>query len=177
MLPAWFPTIDPRKHTEFADAHKRNAAVNNSDRCEMQISASGLDLIKKFEGFSSHVYRDVAGNLTIGYGHKLLQKDNYPKGITEAEASCILGKDVSAAEYAVARLVKVPLVQGQFDALVDFVFNLGETRLAESTLLKSLNAGKYAFASQQLLLWDHADGRVIADLKARRQAEFNLWHQ
>lgn len=51
--------------------------------------------------------------------------------------------DVAVAEAVVQRLVKVPLTQGQFDALVDFVFKLGGGRLASSTLLRNLNAGKY----------------------------------
>jgi lysozyme len=72
-------------------------------------------------------------------------------------------------------LVRVPLTQGQFDALVDFCFNLGEGRLAGSTLLRELNAGLYAAAGQQLLAWDHAGGKVIPGLKARREAELALW--
>ena len=51
---------------------------------------------------------------------------------------------------------KVPLSQGQFDALVDFAFNLGSGRLATSTLLQNLNAGNYDDAAGQLLRWDHA---------------------
>ncbi|HEV2325304.1 MAG TPA: lysozyme, partial [Terracidiphilus sp.] len=64
---------------------------------------------------------------------------------------------------------------GQFDALADFCFNLGQGRLAASTLLRDLNAGRYDDARRQLLLWDHAGGRVIPSLQARRQAEFDLW--
>jgi lysozyme len=82
---------------------------------------------------------------------------------------------VCDAEQAVQRLVKVPLSQGQFDAMVDFCFNLGAGRLAASTLLKSLNAGKFDEATQELLQWDHADGQENVALKARRQAEAELW--
>jgi len=69
----------------------------------------------------------------------------------------------------------VPLSQGQFDALVDFVFNLGSGRLASSTLLKILNAGRYADAAEQLLRWDQAGGKECPPLKARREAELALW--
>ena len=79
------------------------------------------------------------------------------------------------AEQAVERLVKVPLTQGQFDALVDFCFNLGAGRLASSTLLKALNGGRYEAAAEQLLRWDVAGGEENAGLKARREAEFALW--
>ena len=53
----------------------------------------------------------------------------------------------------------MPLTQGQFDALVDFCFNLGAGRLASSTLLKALNGGRYEAAAEQLLRWDVAAGQ------------------
>ena len=58
---------------------------------------------------------------------------------------------------------------------MDFVFNLGAGRLASSTLLRYLNAGKYDAAAWKLLAWDHAGNREIASLKTRREAEFSLW--
>jgi lysozyme len=141
----------------------------------MHLSAEGLDLIKKSEGFRGHIYRDVAGYPTIGYGHLIKPGESFPDGIAEPQASAILAADLQAAEQAVARLVKVALTQGQFDALVDFCFNLGAGRLASSTLLRELNAGHHDAAGQQLFAWDHAAGFVNAGLKARRQAEFDLW--
>jgi len=82
---------------------------------------------------------------------------------------------VRSAQQTVQRLVKVTLTQGQFDALVDFVFNLGQGKLAASTLLKELNTGEYQAAGEQLLRWDHAGAQENASLKARRMAEFELW--
>ena len=117
----------------------------------MKLSAQGLQLIKQQEGFRSRTYLDVAGFPTIGYGHLLIHPDSFPDGIDEAQAGEILAADVRDAEQAVGRLVKVALTQGQFDALVDFCFNLGSGRLASSTLLKVLNGGRYAEAAEQLL--------------------------
>jgi lysozyme len=88
----------------------------------------------------------------------------------------MLAGDVLEAEHEVARLVRVALTQGQFDALVDFCYNLGAGRLAASSLLRELNAGRHDAAGEQLLSWDHAGGMVNAGLKARRQAEFQLWN-
>jgi lysozyme len=141
----------------------------------MQFSAAGLELLKRSEGFRDHVYLDVAGFPTIGYGHRLLHPESFPKGISEAQATEILVSDVRDAEQAVERLVKVALTQGQFDALVDFCFNLGQGKLAGSTLLKDLNAGQYESAAEQLLRWDHAGAQECPALKARREAEFELW--
>lgn len=141
----------------------------------MRFSDMGMELLKRSEGFRSHVYRDVAGFPTIGYGHRLLHPDSFSNGIDEPQAANLLASDVRDAEQAIQRLVKVPLTQGQYDALVDFTFNLGTGRLAASTLLKCLNAGRYDDAVEQLLLWDHAGGKQIAALKARREAEAGLW--
>ncbi len=142
----------------------------------MQLSAAGLELLRRSEGFRSHTYIDINGFPTIGYGHRLLDHESFPGGISEAQAAGTLAADVRSAQQAVVRLVKVPLSQGQFDALVDFCFNLGVGRLASSTLLKVLNGGRYADAAEQLLRWNIAGGHENAGLTARRKAEFELWH-
>ena len=141
----------------------------------MHLSSAGLELLKKSEGFRERIYDDVAGFRTIGFGHRLMPGEEYPNGITLPRGNAILSADLILAEKAIERLVKVPLTQGQFDALVDFVFNLGAGRLASSTLLAYLNAGKYDDAAWQLLAWDHAGSREIASLRQRREAEFQLW--
>jgi len=142
----------------------------------MHLSATGLSLLKKSEGFRDRVYADVAGFPTIGFGHRLSPDEAHPMGINLSQGEQLLTQDLAIAEAAVDRLVKVTVTQGQFDALVDFVFNLGACRLASSTLLRYLNAGKYDAAAWELLAWDHAGSREIASLKARREAEFQLWH-
>lgn len=141
----------------------------------MRLSHIGLNLIKEFEGFRSTTYLDAAGLPTIGYGHKLLPGESYPDGIDQAQAEELLLADAGAACLAVEHLVQVPITQNQCDALVDFCFNLGQGRLAASTLLRELNAGDYQAARRQLLLWDHAGGNIVPGLQARRQAEFDLW--
>ena len=141
----------------------------------MQLTAEGLDLIKRFEGFRNRPYIDVAGFPTIGYGHLIVPPQSFPNGVSEPQAASLLAADVSAAELAIGRLVKVVLTQGQFDALVDFCFNLGAGRLQSSTLLRCLNGGRYDAAAEQLLLWDLAGGEVNLGLKARREAELRLW--
>jgi lysozyme len=142
----------------------------------MHLSSAGLELLKKSEGFRDHIYNDDAGFRTIGFGHRLALSESFPASITLAQGESILAWDVAIAESAVDRLVKVPLTQGQFDALVDFVFNLGAGRLAASTLLTYLNAGNSDAAAWQLLAWDHAGSQEIAGLKSRREAEFRLWN-
>ena len=141
----------------------------------MKLSVAGLELLKRSEGFRGRTYKDANGFPTIGYGHRLLHPESFPDGIGEAQAAEILASDLRDAEQAVERLVKVALTQGQFDALVDFCFNLGVGRLTSSTLLKVLNGGRYEDAAEQLLRWDLVGGEENAGLKARREAEFALW--
>lgn len=141
----------------------------------MRLSSAGLELLRESEGFRNQTYRDVAGVATIGYGHRLLPDESFPGGIDQPQAEELLLSDVRQAEQSVERLVSVPLTQGQFDALVDFVFNLGAGRLAASTLLIDLNAGRYDAAAGQLLRWDHAGKSEVAGLKVRRENEFRLW--
>ncbi|MGH9589886.1 MAG: lysozyme [Terracidiphilus sp.] len=141
----------------------------------MRLSNAGLDLIKQSEGFRAATYHDSANRPTIGYGHKLRPGESFPNGVTRAQAEQLLIADVATACGAVEHLVHVPLTQGQYDALVDFCFNVGGGRLASSRLLCDLNVGDYGAARHQLLLWDHAGGHAMPALQSRRQAEFTLW--
>ena len=139
----------------------------------MQISKVGLDLIKQFEGLYLNSYRCPAGIPTIGYGHTAGVAMG--QTITQQQADDYLRRDVRQFERAVSRQVTVPLTQGQFDALVSFAFNLGEGALAQSTLLRLLNAGDYAGAAAQFDRWNKAAGRVLPGLVRRRAAERALF--
>lgn len=139
----------------------------------MKISQAGLDLIKKFEGLRLDAYQCSAGVWTIGHGHtaKVRPGDR----IDAQKAGEYLSNDVQGAESDVLRLLKVSITQGQFDALVSFVFNLGSGALAKSTLLRKLNAGDYAGAGKEFHKWVFAGGRKLEGLVRRRQAEYELF--
>lgn len=140
----------------------------------MEISLVGLNHLKLVEGYRATPYQDVAGYWTGGYGHKLGALEH--KGArTETEWSRILAADVTTAEAAVNRLVKVPLTQAQFDALVSFVFNVGAGAFSRSTMLKRLNAGDYAGAQSQFGKWVYAGGVVVEGIRNRRIAEARLF--
>ncbi|NBX02694.1 MAG: lysozyme [Alphaproteobacteria bacterium] len=143
----------------------------------MLISERGLTLIKEFEGFSARAYICPAGKGTIGYGHVLADGEIYPNGVSSQKAGALLLQDVGEAERAVCRLAGCDLSQGQFDALVSFVFNLGAGALARSTLLRKLNAGDYAGAAKEFLRWDKAGGKKLAGLSRRRMAEMMMFQQ
>ncbi|MCQ4169737.1 MAG: lysozyme [Hafnia sp.] len=144
----------------------------------MQISENGINLIKQFEGCKLTAYQDIANVWTIGYGWTQ-QVDGKPvtagMTITQQKANDLLKQGVVQYEDGVNSLVKVQLNQNQFDALVDFAYNLGVNALKGSTLLKKLNAGDYAGAANEFTKWNKAGGKELAGLTRRREAEKSLF--
>jgi spore coat assembly protein SafA len=139
----------------------------------MSLSPRGLNLIKGFEGLRLRAYQDSAGVWTIGYGHTAGVRPG--DRISQAQAEAFLRHDTGWAQQAVRDKVKVPLTQGQFDALTSFTFNLGAGALHGSTLLRKLNAGNYAGARAEFGKWVHAGGQRLEGLVRRRAAEAALF--
>jgi len=139
----------------------------------MKVSNAGVDLIKRFEGVKLKAYRDSVGIPTIGYGHTHAVKDG--DVITGQQADEFLREDLAVAELAVNTNVRVPISQGQFDAMVSFVFNLGAGNFVKSTLLKKLNAGDYDGASAEFGRWVQAGGKTLPGLVKRRAAEREMF--
>jgi lysozyme len=94
---------------------------------------------------------------------------------SQQQADIWLSQDLEDAEAAVALLVRVPLTQEQFDALVSFTFNLGERRLAESTMLILINKGSMKAAAEQFDRWVYAGNEKLPGLVKRRAAEKALF--
>lgn len=150
----------------------------------MKTSPAGIDFIRSREGLRLVAYPDPGSAnglpVTNGYGStRRLDGGPWTVGerITETEAVALLSRDLSDAEAAVNRLVKVPLTQSQFDALVSFVFNVGAGAFERSTLLRVLNSGDYAGAAAQFGRWIYNDGKVMQGLSARRAAERAMFEQ
>lgn len=146
------------------------------------INALGLQKLKQWEGLRLESYQDEEGNWTIGYGHTAAAGEPYVfpgMTITEQKAEEILRSDLAKFEGSVERMVKVPLTDGQFAALVSFHFNTGA--LATSTLLKKLNTGNYNAVPIELMKWvkttDPKTKKKITSpgLVNRRAAEAGLW--
>lgn len=142
----------------------------------MQTNDAGIALIKRFEGLELTAYPDPATGgdpWTIGYGHTRNAKPGMR--IDEEEADVLLRFDLADAEGAVDRLVTVPLNENQFSALVSFTFNLGAGNLESSTLLKRLNDGEYQAATLEFSKWIYGNGKPMAGLMKRREAERQLF--
>lgn len=144
------------------------------------ISADGIALIKRFEGLHKvqpdgtvSSYRCSAGKWTIGWGSTKGVRSGLKVTVQEAEVR--LRDDLKTSEAAVKQYVNVPLTQGQYDALVSFVFNCGSGNFKSSTLLKKLNQGLYNDVPEQIMRWNKArvDGKltVLNGLTRRRSTE------
>jgi GH24 family phage-related lysozyme (muramidase) len=140
----------------------------------MKTSASGIQLIKEFEGCELRAYQDAVNVWTIGYG---TTTDVYPdQVISQTQAEDLLKKDLIKFETSVNESLRVPINQNQFDALVSFAYNVGITAFKQSTLLRLINekTNKRIVASE-FSKWVKADGKVLPGLVTRRKAESELF--
>lgn len=166
------------------------------------INKAGLTLVKKWEGivdgdpFTVNLdpYLDPVGIWTIGWGHAILDESGrfvrgpggkkraqalYPEGITFTQAEDLLRTDLLEAAKDVSFLVKVPLTDNQFSALVSFQFNTGA--LKKSTLFQKLKSNDFTGVADQFGRW--VKGRVrgtlvtLPGLVSRRAEERKLFLQ
>ena len=121
----------------------------------MKLSAAGLDLLRKSEGFRSQTYMDVNGFPTIGYGHRLLHPESFPGKISEAQAAEILISDVGGVHNRVYVLLR--------DVAGD---RHGQEEQPQRFRQPPPHQGQDG---------QGAGGQENAGLKARREAEFALW--
>ncbi len=146
-----------------------------------KINQAGLDLIESFEGCSLHAYADPGTGgepYTIGFGHTgSVNGTPVALGmtITQAQADDLLAADLERFEAGVNTLVSRDLTSNQFSALVSFAYNVGLGALADSTLLRDVNAGDFAAAKYQFGEWISGANGPLPGLIRRRAAEAALF--
>lgn len=144
----------------------------------MKTSDEGRDFIKTFEGFRADAYPDPCSRdgkpWTIGYGHTGPEVCEGLR-ITHSDAGKLLIKDLLAADMAIEKYVKLPLVQKEFDALASFIYNVGVLAFKDSTLLKLLNLGKRMEAAEEFMKWTKVGRTIVEGLVKRRGAERRLF--
>jgi lysozyme len=156
----------------------------------MKVSQKCIQQIKIDEGVRNKPYQCPALLWTVGVGHvidpnhaKVPLADRkalpIPAGwdrvLSADEIDDILRKDLARFEAGVLRLIKVPLTQGQFDALVSFSFNVGLGNLQNSTLRMKVNRSEFEAAAEQFLVWTKAGGKVLPGLVKRRTHEKEMF--
>jgi len=144
----------------------------------MNVGARGIALVKGFETLALKAYqKKINGKLdkwTCGWGHT--GSDVGPNTTcTPEKADAWLMTDLATAEHAVNTSIKVPLNQNQFDALVDFTYNVGADAEEHSTLVKLINTHDLADAPAEIMKWNHVNGQVSNGLTRRREAERDLF--
>ena len=156
----------------------------------MKASADCLTLIKSFESCKLDAYPDpkTGGQpFTCGWGAtgpdiKLTTM------WTQMQADYRLASDVGQFEAVVNKSVTHSMTQGQFDAFVSLVFNIGPgssqkdgiVRLESgqpSTLLRMFNAGDIGGCETQWMRWCSPGTSVTHGLLRRRQAELELFRR
>ena len=126
-------------------------------------------LTEACEGFPPKIYLDPAGIPTGGYGHtKGLTANMVGQPVSATLADTWVQEDIAGAELAVNHCVGVKLTQHQFDALVDFTFNVGQGNLRTSTLLRLVNWEQYPQADLEFAKWVNGGGHRLPGLVARR---------
>lgn len=131
----------------------------------MKTSEDGLEKLKVREGCKLRAYLDTRGVPTIGVGHT-------SPGLTlgmvwsPQQAMDALAKDVKRCEDAIALYCVTQLEQHQFDALVSFIFNVGVTAFAKSTMLRKINQGDMEGAAKEFDRW-----HIPPEITKRRTSE------
>lgn len=140
----------------------------------MKINEAGLNIIKQFEGCRLESYQDAVGIWTIGWGHT---SPDIKEGLQWTQTQCddALKKDVANTETKIAQALRVKVSDNMFSALVSFAYNIGVLKTTYSTLFKLTQDSRFTEAVVEFSKWNHAGGKVLPGLTARREAEAELF--
>jgi lysozyme len=137
----------------------------------MNYSAKLVALVKKHESCSLTAYPDADG-FSIGYGHYGATEG---ETITQDVADSLLEIDLAFAANAVNKYITRSLTQGQFDALCDFVYNLGAATFHRSKLLYYVNQSMDSWAESNIMLYVYSGGKILNELVERRTEEKEMY--
>jgi lysozyme len=153
----------------------------------VKTSEAGKDLIKRFETCRLKAYPDpkTGGDpWTCGWGEtRGVTPDTW---WTQDEADRRLNESIASVENIVCKYVTHEMTQGQFDAFVSIIFNVGPgnqwkdgiCRLKDgrpSTLMRKFNAGDIGGCEDAWMTWVSQGSNVERGLKTRRAAELVLF--
>jgi lysozyme len=167
-----------------------------------KITEEGKNLIKHFEGIHDGDLTDIglspklcpANVWTEGWGRAMVDKNGkfltssnttYQRALSlrtihnVVEAENALQQDMEDRGSVISRLVKVPMTDNMYNALISFAYNIGLSAFRNSTMLRLLNQGKKVSAANAMLAWNKAtvNGKkvVLNGLVRRRAAERELF--
>ena len=141
----------------------------------MKIAEPGIALIKSYEKLRLVAYLPTPDDVwTCGWGStKGVTKDTV---WTEEEAEEHFREDIAHVERCINRRIQgIQITQNQYDALCSWVYNVGCGAFDRSTLLVHLLDGHDDRAAQEFGRWNKQNGKVLAGLTRRREAEKELF--
>ena len=141
----------------------------------MKTSQRGIDMIKVFEALRLNAYPDSGGVWTIGYGTTVVNGIKVKMGdvCTKEQSETYLKSDLLRFEIAISKVLKVPVSQNQFDAMVSLWYNTGGSRTI--TELINTNTKKETIAMWWKSHYITAKGKVLNGLIMRREKEAELF--
>lgn len=153
----------------------------------MKTSQAGKNLIKLFESCKLKAYPDpkTGGSpYTCGWGETSgVGPDTW---WTQEEADRRFEERIASIECVVSKYVTHEMTQGQFDAFVSIIYNVGPgnqwkdgiCRLKDgrpSTLLRKFNDGDIGGCETEWMKWISPGSSVQKGLMRRREAELALF--
>jgi GH24 family phage-related lysozyme (muramidase) len=143
----------------------------------MTISKYGEKFIQRWENCVLKPYKDIAGKLTIGWGHLILlnEIEELNKPITQEQADLLFDTDIK--KHDIGKYLTKELKQNEYDALCSLAYNIGLGNFQKSTILKLINQDAKLDREKEAFWksWNRSDGKISNGLKNRRDAEWNLF--
>ena len=149
---------------------------------KLRTTEQMIALLKSKEGFRATAYWDYS-QYSIGYG-SACTKDEYPNGITEAQADILLREMLQGFEEKLDKFLQenyITLRDNQYDALISLTYNIGSGWMKESALATLLKNGTYSNneLASAIGIWCHVKSNGVTSihdgLVARRISEINVF--
>ena len=142
----------------------------------MIASKNCINLIKKFEGLFLKSYLCPANVATIGYGSTMWsdgRKVKLGEVVSLEGAEKLLMWELGKKSVCLQGL---NLNQNQFDALLSFIYNVGEGAFKKSTILKLIKLNPMDKGIRdQFMRWVNKGSSFEKGLTRRRKAEADLY--
>lgn len=140
----------------------------------LTLSAAGLISIATDEGYEPKANPPLNGDKpTLGFGET--------KGVKAGDttnpvrALIVLGKSADGYQRGIQKCIKVPVSQNEFDAFVNFAYQMGVDKFCNAGFVAKLNAGDYEGACNGMAYhpdgrpaWSHFQGKFIPGIHERR---------
>lgn len=171
-----FHHLNFRHEPKVKAAVKARHIVHRRQSAQPMIPQQAIDLIKSFEGFSSTIYNDGTGVMTVGYGTTESDIRPLPNHVTQQQAEALMRRKLMEKYLPPIEALHVKLNANQLSAVLSFVYNLGVGTLEPGyDFGRALRSGDLRGAADRMLEYDHAGSQRLAGLTRRRIAERQLF--